>query len=440
MLAFPALAMYHPAMLILLLLLGDGDVTPPFSSLHPKLLDEVRNYPLEAGTPASLAVNPAGTVAAFSTTGGRLYVIDLEAPRDSRQLLKQRNVPVESLAFARGDVLAVGLKSGAIQLRGGPEYTDADAREIKISGDAAAPISKVLFSPSGRYLAAVDPKAVSLVDVSAGTVVTRAERGGSAESTVAVTFDRSERRLMFITSEGLMTVIDTAGGSEVMSRKRPEGLDAKQLEAVSIDPSGTKLAFRDKANTADQRVVVFDLRRGLVPYKMYFDDANLRGLTYAAEGAYLIGHAPGELRVWAMLNGMIERVLWVMTDTMEHLAVAGDADRIVTIGRHPTTNQMVLRLFGVRSDRTPRPGFLGVRMAKHAQGAMVTRQLEDTAAPRAGIYEDDVITHVDGTKVRDDQHAIDLLKGKQEGATVEVTLLRYGEEMKVSVTLGARIE
>lgn len=430
--------------LLLLSLAGasaPADVTPPFSSLHPKLLDEVKQFPLASGDPETLAINPAGTVAAFSTGSGRLFVVDLEADPAAPTEPRQRNIAVSSLAFARGDVLAVGLKSGAVQLRGGPEYKDEDAREFKVTGEAGAPITRVVFSPSGRYLAAVDPKAVSLVDVAAGTVVRRSERGGSPESSVAVTFDRSERRLMFITSEGLMTVIDTAGGSEVTARKKPEGLEAKTLEAVTIDPSGSMLAFRDRDNLSDRRVVVFDLRRGAVPYKTFFDDDGFRGLTYAAEGAYLIGHAPGELRVWNTLNGHIERVLWVMSDTLLHLAVAGDADRIVTIGRRPDApNRMILRLFGVRSDRAARPGFIGVRTQRHARGALVTRQLEDTAAPRSGIYEDDVITHIDGTRVNDDAHAIELQKARTEGTTVEVTLLRDGKELKVNVTLGPWLE
>lgn len=56
-------------------------------------------------------------------------------------------------------------------------------------------------------------------------------------------------------------------------------------------------------------------------------------------------------------------------------------------------------------------------------------------ADKAGIVENDIITHVDGKKLTEDVHLASIILTKKAGDTIELTVLHKGDEKKVSVKL-----
>jgi serine protease Do len=81
------------------------------------------------------------------------------------------------------------------------------------------------------------------------------------------------------------------------------------------------------------------------------------------------------------------------------------------------------------------------------RGALVTRNahqpnsvavLSGSPADRAGIKENDIITHVNGEEIPEDTNLIEILKKLKVGDEIELTLLRDSKEMKVKTTLEER--
>ena len=72
------------------------------------------------------------------------------------------------------------------------------------------------------------------------------------------------------------------------------------------------------------------------------------------------------------------------------------------------------------------------------QGAEVLQVYDNTPAATAGLEVGDVITAVDGDAVDEERTLSDRLYAYEEGDTVELTVMREGEPMSVSVVLGPR--
>lgn len=67
------------------------------------------------------------------------------------------------------------------------------------------------------------------------------------------------------------------------------------------------------------------------------------------------------------------------------------------------------------------------------KGATVTRVEDNTPAGRAGIEFGDLITHVDGIEVQNNQHLVNLIAEKGVGITVTVRLLRDAKPLELKI-------
>jgi S1-C subfamily serine protease len=83
-------------------------------------------------------------------------------------------------------------------------------------------------------------------------------------------------------------------------------------------------------------------------------------------------------------------------------------------------------------------GVVGEDIRTGRAGALVTEILDDSAAADAGIRVDDVVVSIDGDRVQGIFDLASLVRAKQPGATVDVVVVRDGEELTIPVTLGVR--
>lgn len=103
-------------------------------------------------------------------------------------------------------------------------------------------------------------------------------------------------------------------------------------------------------------------------------------------------------------------------------------------------NGNTVRVPGARGNVTVRKAepraFLGVSSERNEKGARVTEVVEESAAAKAGIQEEDVITSVNGVKVMDSETLLDAVRKCKPGQQVDIDFLREGKEKKVKATLG----
>lgn len=78
--------------------------------------------------------------------------------------------------------------------------------------------------------------------------------------------------------------------------------------------------------------------------------------------------------------------------------------------------------------------YLGINLDR-TEGLLVTRVLENTPAEKAGFQTGDILVGFDGSVVDSFKAFRKLLYGKNVGDTIEVTLVRAGKEIKLSVKL-----
>jgi serine protease Do len=118
-------------------------------------------------------------------------------------------------------------------------------------------------------------------------------------------------------------------------------------------------------------------------------------------------------------------------------------------GKEPSVGQWVaapatdvglpLGLGVVSVPRRPIPGargVLGVGLARADGGARVAKVLPETPAEKAGLIENDVITHFDGQPVQDQESVIDALKNRSPGDLIRLTIRRGSDDLEVLATLG----
>ena len=108
-----------------------------------------------------------------------------------------------------------------------------------------------------------------------------------------------------------------------------------------------------------------------------------------------------------------------------------------------STTEIVEQLKEFKEVKRPYIGIIGTSVTDSAaqefgfqKGVYIREVAEDSPAAKADLKVSDIITHINGTKVKtiDELNAV---KNKCKiGDTVELTIIRNGEEQKVSVVLG----
>jgi len=82
--------------------------------------------------------------------------------------------------------------------------------------------------------------------------------------------------------------------------------------------------------------------------------------------------------------------------------------------------------------------FLGVTTEKVTEGAKIMEISKESAAEKAGLKKDDIITKVGDDKVADGENLSEIISSKKPKDVVKVTYLRNGKEGTVKATLGER--
>jgi Do/DeqQ family serine protease len=72
-----------------------------------------------------------------------------------------------------------------------------------------------------------------------------------------------------------------------------------------------------------------------------------------------------------------------------------------------------------------------------AQGAFVSQVVPDSSAEKGGLASGDVITHVDGYKIKSFSELRSKVGTRGAGAKIELTVVRQGETLNLTVILGA---
>ncbi|WP_298497291.1 trypsin-like peptidase domain-containing protein [uncultured Maritimibacter sp.] len=75
---------------------------------------------------------------------------------------------------------------------------------------------------------------------------------------------------------------------------------------------------------------------------------------------------------------------------------------------------------------------------ENERGTIVASVMDDTPAQTAGLQKGDIVTQVNGEVIDGPRGLTRAIAGDAPGATVELTLLRKGQEMTLDVTLGQR--
>jgi membrane-associated protease RseP (regulator of RpoE activity) len=88
----------------------------------------------------------------------------------------------------------------------------------------------------------------------------------------------------------------------------------------------------------------------------------------------------------------------------------------------------------VSSDQS---AWLGVQIAQSTDGPTIASVIADSPAEKAGLKRGDVIKAIDGTSVSNVQAVRDVLKDKNPGDTVTVSITRNGNAQDVTATLEA---
>jgi S1-C subfamily serine protease len=83
---------------------------------------------------------------------------------------------------------------------------------------------------------------------------------------------------------------------------------------------------------------------------------------------------------------------------------------------------------------------LGVSAENHAAGVLVMTVPPNTAAAKVGIVQGDVITAIDGKPLQDFDRLTARIGQHQPGDKIEVEILRNNERIKLTPTLGNRLE
>ena len=118
------------------------------------------------------------------------------------------------------------------------------------------------------------------------------------------------------------------------------------------------------------------------------------------------------------------------------------------IGFSVPINVVKSYLEDLKSDGAVQRGWLGVALSPmedselkslKLEGGSIVRQIySNTPAAEAGLKSGDVISHLNGTPVKDTDNLIRLVGQKRAGETISLTIIRKGKPKNISVKLGQR--
>ena len=91
-----------------------------------------------------------------------------------------------------------------------------------------------------------------------------------------------------------------------------------------------------------------------------------------------------------------------------------------------------------RNDKEVSKPFLGVTTEKVTEGAKIVEVVKESAAEKAGLKKDDIITHIGDGKITDGETLSETISGKKPKEVVKVFYLRSGKQNSVKATLGER--
>jgi serine protease Do len=92
------------------------------------------------------------------------------------------------------------------------------------------------------------------------------------------------------------------------------------------------------------------------------------------------------------------------------------------------------------SSREQKTTFLGVTTEDAEEGAKIAEVSKGSAAEKAGLKEDDIITKIGSTKIDGPSALSDAIKAKKPKEEVTITYKRDGKENTVKTTLGERVQ
>ena len=118
---------------------------------------------------------------------------------------------------------------------------------------------------------------------------------------------------------------------------------------------------------------------------------------------------------------------------VEMIAEKQPGDKVkVAVTRAKANKELEITL-GSRGER--QPPLLGVQIAPNEAGARITLVSTDSAAAKAGLKIEDVITAVDGTPVTPQKPLQTFLVGKKAGDKIKISFMRDKQKKEVEATL-----
>lgn len=104
-------------------------------------------------------------------------------------------------------------------------------------------------------------------------------------------------------------------------------------------------------------------------------------------------------------------------------------------GMHGDGNLMMAPRMNKKITVMNNRAFLGVMTEKTEKGAKITEVTKESAAEKAGLKKDDIITKVNDTKITDPQNLFDAIGKLKPEEKVKITYLRNNKETTATATL-----
>ncbi len=98
------------------------------------------------------------------------------------------------------------------------------------------------------------------------------------------------------------------------------------------------------------------------------------------------------------------------------------------------------RLPGMKRGLAMHRPFLGVTTEKTAEGAKVVEVMKESAAEKAGLKKDDIITKIGDEKVSDASVLAEIISSKKPKEEIKIAYIRDGKKKDIKAILGDRVE
>ncbi len=195
--------------------------------INPQTGRELRKFG-DLGPSVSAAFSPDNARLALTSPDNVVHVWDLAKGRELKPLLAAHTDGPVGLTFSPdGNLLALDAEYGTLVV---DVSSGRQVQELRASNLA----NRSVFSPDGRYLAAISDR-LRLWEIASGTLLQ--ELGDHGEVVVGSAFAPSGERLAVSLADKTVRVRDAKTGREL---QRIEGLDARSL---TFSPNGQILAF-----------------------------------------------------------------------------------------------------------------------------------------------------------------------------------------------------